>query len=513
MNSTALKSLIVYGLCLPVAILLGILLGDPLSFSSLGFVSLLLFLLVFPFIIKWHYALVLLSWNMTLSGIYLLPGSPSVWLLLICLSFGMAIFERALIRESSFVTVPTIIWPLLFLAIVVLITAKLNGGFGFHSLGSDVYGGKKYVYLLAGIASYFVLTSRSIPLEKAPLYVGLFFLGGLTNAIGDLYPITPRPLQFIFWFFPPVSAIEAGDFGMTRLRGVGSAGFVFFCWMLIRYGIRGLFLSQKPGRLFVFFAVTVVSFLGGFRSTLLAMVLLFSIQFFLEGLHRTRLLPVLFFTAALGFFSIIPVASKLPFSFQRVLAIFPAEVLHIDRMARLSAEDSSRWRLDLWESLLPQVPRHLLLGKGYTISQEDFQMIGRNVSFKALDASQRGLALSYDYHNGPLSVIIPFGIWGAFGFCWFMAVAIWILIRNYRYGDPTLKIINSFLLAAFVQKTLMFCTVYGAFDSNIATFVGYVGLSVALNKGVRRKSAVSELAATERSLNSKFLPLRPSFQR
>jgi len=94
-----------------------------------------------------------------------------------------------------------------------------------------------------------------------------------------------------------------------------------------------------------------------------------------------------------------------------------------------------------------------------------------------------------------------------------MTVAIWILIRNYRFGDPALKIINCFLLAVFIQKTLMFCTVYGALDSNMATFVGYVGLSAALNKGVRRKSAVSELAATERSLNSKFLPLRPSFQR
>ena len=73
----------------------------------------------------------------------------------------------------------------------------------------------------------------------------------------------------------------------------------------------------------------------------------------------------------------------------------------------------------MWKALLPQVPPHLLLGKGYAISMEDFEMMGRDVAFRSVDASQQGLALAGDYHNGPLSVVIPFGIWGVIAFLWF----------------------------------------------------------------------------------------------
>ncbi len=510
MNSTALKSLVVYALCLPIAILLGFLLGDPLSLSSLGIVAVLAFLLAFPFIIKWHYPLMLLSWNMSLSGLFFLPGSPSVWLLLVALSFAMAIVERALNRESKFMSVPQFVWPLLFLVGVVMITAKLTGGFGLRSMGSEVYGGKKYVYLLAGIASYFALTSQAIPRERANLYLGLFFLGGITNAIGDLFPIMPKSLEFIFWIFPPYSSIDVLEFGVTRLRGVGIAGFAVFNWMLVRYGVQGLFLSRRHWRLFFFFLISAISFLGGFRSTLLAMIILFSLQFFLEGLHRTKLLPILAFFGILGAVLVIPLASKLPYTFQRVLAIFP---LNIDPVARMDAEGSSQWRIDLWEAVLPQVPKHLLLGKGYAVTQEDYQMMGYNVSFKALDASQQGLALASDFHSGPLSVIIPFGLWGVFGFCWFMGVAIWGLIRNYRFGDPELKLINSFLLASFIQKTIMFIFVFGALNSEMVSFVALLGLSVSLNKGVCRKPAAAPVEVSEAISRPRLLSPRPSFQR
>lgn len=509
-NSTAIKSLVIYALCIPLAIFLGYLLGDPLSFSNLGAVGVIGFVLLFPVIMKWHYPLMLLSWNMSLSGLFFLPGSPSVWLLLVGLSFGMAIFERALMRHSEFLVVPQIVWPLLFLVGVVLITAKLTGGFGLRSMGSEVFGGKKYIYLLAAIASYFVLTARTIPKERAYMYVGLFFLGGITNAVGDLYPIMPKSMEFIFWVFPPVSSIDTLEFGVTRLRGVGAAGFAVFCWILARYGVRGVFLGRKPWRLILFLFVSAAALLGGFRSTVLSMILIFTFLFFLEGAHRTQLMPVFIFCGFLAIALMIPVASKLPFTIQRALAVLPLE---IDPKARMDAEGSTEWRLDLWKSLLPQVPTYLLLGKGYTISAEDFQMMGYNVSFKATDASQQGLALALDYHNGPLSVIIPFGLWGVFGFCWFIGVAIWVLVRNYRFGDPGLHLINAFLLAAFVERTFTFCIIVGALNSDMMMFAGLLGLSVSLNGGVCRKTAAEPVGEPESVSRPRLIAPRPSFQR
>ena len=104
---------------------------------------------------------------------------------------------------------------------VVLLTAKLTGGIGLHAFGSDIGGGKKYLYVSLGILSYFALTARRIPPERANLYVALFLLGGVTPFIGDLYPITPPFLHFIFWLFPPVSGNLIGfQMGVTRLAGI-----------------------------------------------------------------------------------------------------------------------------------------------------------------------------------------------------------------------------------------------------------------------------------------------------
>jgi hypothetical protein len=511
-NSNALKTLVIYGLCIPLAIILGYMLTNPLSYETFGVVGLLAFLLVFPLIMKWHYPLLLLSWNMSLSGLFFLPGSPTVWLLLVILSIGMTIFERALSREQKTMGLPRVALPILYLGIVIIITAQLTGGFGFRALGSEVYGGKKYVYLLAALASYFALTSQNIPLHRAKLYVGFFFLGGLTNAVGDLFPITPKALEFIFWFFPPYSSVDQLQLGYTRLRGVGFAGFAAYCWMLAHFGIRNLFVMRKWWRMVIFLLVIVASFLGGFRSTLLAMVLIFTIQFFLEGLHRTRLLPVFGVVGILCGVMLIPFGSKLPFTFQRVLAVIPEDFLHLDHRARIDAEGSSRWRLELWESILPQVPQHLFLGKGYRITPKDFQMMGYDTSFKAVDASQQGLALAYEYHNGPLSVLIPFGIWGAVGFCWFLVAAFQVLIRNFRYGDPSLKVLNAFFLAMLTQKTIMFFSIFGSLDSDMVGFVGLVALNMSLNGGMAKKPVTEPVAAIKQA-SPRLLHPRPSFQR
>ena len=51
--------------------------------------------------------------------------------------------------------------------------------------------------------------------------------------------------------------------------------------------------------------------------------------------------------------------------------------------ARLDAEGSTEWRLDMWKALLPEVPQYLLLGKGFAFSAEAYDMsMGRDAKFK-----------------------------------------------------------------------------------------------------------------------------------
>ncbi|MGD0252778.1 MAG: O-antigen ligase family protein [Verrucomicrobiota bacterium] len=482
-----LRALIIYAICVPLAIIVGFLLTNPMDYSTLGMFGILALVLISPLLLRWHYPLLLLSWNLGMS-MFFIKGEPSLWLVVVALSLGISVLERAMNNQMHFIRVPQLTWPLICLTVVVLITAELTGGFGVRAFGSDVYGGKKYIFLLAGILSYFALTSRRIPPERAGLYVALFFLGGVTSFIGDLYSIAPSWAHFVFWFFPPqITSFNEFELGETRLGGVAMAGIMVWYFLMARYGIRGIFLSGKLWRLVIFTLSLLLVFLGGFRGALITVVFIFSVQFYLEGLHRTRLLPIFAWVGIMAAVAIIPLASRLPLTFQRTLAFLP---LHLDSMVRQDAQTSLDWRVNMWKALLPQVPQYLLLGKGMAISPEEYnEMMGNTALGTAtgvFDPSQNPLALSYDYHSGPLSVVLPFGIWGCIGFLWFLAASLRVMYRNFRYGDPSLQTINLFLFVIFSVSTFMFMFAWGALSTDMAKFIGFLGLSVALNGGVCR---------------------------
>ena len=83
-------------------------------------------------------------------------------------------------------------------------------------------------------------------------------------------------------------------------------------------------------------------------------------------------------------------------------------------MAAESARASSDWRVQMWHEVIPEIPHYLLLGKGYSIKAEE---LGKGASAFGGE-SFSGAELAGDYHSGPLSVIIPFGLWGVIGFLW-----------------------------------------------------------------------------------------------
>jgi hypothetical protein len=373
-------------------------------------------------------------------------------------------------------------------------------------------GGKKYVFLLAGIVGYFALTARRIPPERAGLYVALFFLGGCVAVIGDLIAVVPPPLYFIFWFFPPDTyAYDSGLGSSLRFTGVSTMSTAIFTFMLARYGINGIFREGKPWRATVFILFVILSFFGGFRSVLLNYALLFTILFFLEGLHRTKMLPILAFAGLLAGVICVPMANRLPNSFQRVLSFLP---VNVDPAVRGEAQGSLDWRIEMWMALLPQVPQHLLLGKGYAISREDYQMMGTDTAFHTYDPAEQGLALAGDYHSGPLSVILPFGLWGVIVFVWFLIAGFWALHHNRRYGDPALHTINTFLFGAFLAHTIAFIFIFGGLSGDVAVFAGYLGLSISLNGGICRPAREPAATPAAAPVRIPVRPrLRPSFQR
>jgi hypothetical protein len=318
-----LRSLVTYVVCVPLAVIIGYMVTDPLEYKTFAYEGILGLLLVFPLLLRWHYPLLLFSVNTSMT-MFFIKGRPDFWLVMVVLSLGISLADRAMNSQKCFIRVPQITWPLICMIGVVFLTAKLTGGIGLHAFGSEVYGGKKYIFLVMSILCYFALTAHRVPPARVNLYLALFLLGGVTQFISDLYPISPSFLLPIYCVFPPNgSSSMIFEIGKTRLAGIaGAAGAVVY-WLMARYGLRGIFLSTKLWRPVLFVMATMMIFLGGFRGGIIAYLGIFGLLFFLEGLHRTRMLPVFMLAGVLIVITIIPLAPHLPFTFQRSLAFLP----------------------------------------------------------------------------------------------------------------------------------------------------------------------------------------------
>jgi hypothetical protein len=118
---------------------------------------------------------------------------------------------------------------------------------------------------------------------------------------------------------------------------------------------------------------------------------------------------------------------------------------------------------------------------------------------RRIDAGYEGSMIAGDYHNGPLTLIIPFGIWGVLAFIAFVVGSYRVLWRNYKFGDPDIANINTFNLVAFSAQLVFFLGVFGAFYMDIARFAGIVALSISLNRGVASPATAPALAAEPES--------------
>jgi hypothetical protein len=489
--AATMRMLIVYGICIPVAIFAGYFLVNAVNsptYGTLGILGVVIALLLTPIFIKWHYPILILALHLPVVCFFL-KGAPPIWQVAVILSLGIAIVERALNNKHRFLSVPSMVWPMIYTFAMALMTAKLTGGIALHALGGAndaMGGGKKYIALFLGAAAFFAIISRKVPTEQRKLYLCLFALAGVPTFFGDISTLLPSPLNYIGLLIPPTQFSMDSNFGMRWVAFGATAG-VLANFMLIWYGLRGIFTGPATiWRAPLFIGFIGVSLIGGHRLYLLTYIAVCGLMFFLEGLHRTRLLALFLFGAIVGICLLVPLANKLPFSIQRSLAVVPG--LPIDQMARADAEASSEWRLDIWRDTWPKVPQYLLLGKGYALTAEDFEMMGRgmlaNGAETKMDASENGLALAGDYHSGPLSMLMPFGIWGAISFLWMTWAAWHIAYRNFKYGDLELRVLNIYLLASTVWNIICFLFVFGSFGDNIFYTSCIIGFSVAMNGGV-----------------------------
>jgi hypothetical protein len=484
-NSVTLpRTLLIYAITIPLALFIGFFLTSPLDLPSFFGLVLVLFALLLPFLIRSHHTALVFTWNAYLCFSFL-PGRPFLWMMAVAISLTLTVVSRIMDRQAPFLNVPSITRSLLLLGFIVLVTARLRGGISVGTLGGESGGGKGYFHIFFAIAGYFALSAVPIPLERAFFNIKLFFLSGLTSVVPHLIVAAGPTVLFLMVLVPEEFArtqvqTALSSIGLVRLTGVSTAAAALIAYLLARHGVRGMLDMSHPTRPFLFAAVLAFSAVGGFRSTIASILIVFVIQFLLEGLHRTRLLLLVVLATLLVGVALIPLTPKLPLAVQRSLSFLP---LNVDPVARLDAQNSTEWRLEMWRALLPELPHYFFLGKGYSINLIDIYFAGESMR-RGFAKTYEALMLAGDYHNGPLSVYIPFGAIGVVAFVMFLTAALRTLYRNYRYGHPRLRNVNTFLFASFIGQVVVFCFIFGALNSLFYVFTGIVGLSVSLNHGV-----------------------------
>ncbi len=486
------RVLIAYAAAIPLALILGYLVATP-DMASAAVVGMVLLFLALPLLIQWNHALLIFFWNSAFIAGFL-PGELQFWTIFAIMTFGMGVVHRVM-GHRSFLRAPELTRPILFLATVVILTAKIRGGVGLRILGSGSYGGKFYFYVLVAIVGYFALTSQPIPVSKGARATNWFFLSSLSNGLSNLIYTLGPAFYFMFYFVSTDFAVgqaaaSAEQDVVKRFGGLAPCATGLLCWCAARWGIRGLFEWSRPWRLALFMVAVLAALFSGFRSEMALLGILLIVQFFVEGIWKTWIFPAFAIFAVLCVVTALVFATKMPAAVQRALAVLP---VRIDPQVREETEASSQWRFEMWREVWPEVPKYLLIGKGYALDPVDIYLTEEAVRMGVYNSYEAAIAAG-DYHNGALSVLMPFGAFGAIAFLWVLGAGIKVLSCNRRYGDPRLNKINNFFFSFFLAQCICFFFVFGALNSQLSVFMGILGMSVSLNGGVCRKKALARPA-------------------
>lgn len=469
---------------------MGFMLADPLMGKNMFVIAGALFALVIPLALSFHHAALIWASTAYINAFFL-PGQPQIWMAFAALSFGIMVLSWPLAKTRvKPVWDKPVLYSLMFLALVAFLTAVQTGGIGLRVLGSATYGGRKYFWIFAAVVGFMALTFQSVARKNVQRDVTAFCLAPMTAAISNIaYALGPT-FYFLYLLFPVEMAITqaSADFGpvtatVKRFNGLGPTAIAIAMFCFMRWGLRGIADFSKPWRVLLLAAGLFLGLFSGFRSTVAICVLIAAVQFMAEGLYRTRYALIVAALAAGGLIFIAAFSTSLPLAAQRAISFLPVEV---DPSARLDAEGSLQWRLKIWKMVAEDIPQYFWIGKGYAMDPNDIYFFNESMKRGFMEDYEFSVRAG-DYHSGPLSILIPFGVWGMIGFIWFCWASYSVLWRNMRYGDPELKTINTFFFSYFVARVIFFVLFFGGLEVDIWIFASLVGVNLAINGGAKQK--------------------------
>jgi len=356
---------------------------------------------------------------------------------------------------------------------------------------TSVVGGRPYFEIALALGAFLILSRVQINDFIAKIFPLFFVIPawcvGILDVVGRIIPQTDPVLNSIYSGVGTGGATAAfqaeAELGTTRMTGLLSAGISSVLAICAKYNPITLISPLYPHRVMMLAIAFGAIFLSGFRSALLFAFLAFLISSILRGR-----LTDLWVAAGVGALALILLISmqgsvlQLPLTMQRALSWLPGDW---NQEAVMDAEDSSRWRFEMWGWAWNdnRILRDRVWGQGFGLSIDDMNLIASSMTAGGGGASLLGgsdrenFMITGSFHNGPLSTIKYIGIVGLclyYPLMCYMAVLAWRLCKRARGTE-------AFTLALFVGIPIIyepfnFVVVFGGLDSNYPQLLFWAGL-------------------------------------
>jgi len=422
--------LILAGLC---AFGVGMRSGNPYLMATPVLIPVLIYGISRPDIV-FLFTLTIMNSKLVFPGI---PGDLELYHLSLAFTLGVLIVRMLITKENwrsdSFLRHVAALYG------CVAFLTMLMRGIGFRLLGSNEAGGMRYIIIYLGVLTlWFIPTLHLRPssLRKALIgYVLFSFLPVLGEAV---LLLTNGAVYQHYYFIKTGFGLDDTFQGVVtgtgaRFTSASSLGRALLYLPFFLYPFE-----RRTYKYYIGFSVLALGFIlySGFRSILIAFVFFVAtILFSFFRKHWFALLSVFGTLGVTGWAAVVVFFEHLPYGVQRTLSFLP--FINASTAAMSDATGSSAFRIGTWEIAVQEIPEYLWLGRGLTYSLREVHLLtsgpyleGRNFIYGWLT----------NLHNGPLEVLIYFGIPGVVLFSLFLWRTSLLSVRYLRHLNPRMDL-------------------------------------------------------------------------
>ena len=252
----------------------------------------------------------------------------------------------------------------------------------------------------------------------------------------------------------------------------------------------------------MFFAATMVGgvlmLLSGFRSGAAYLGVVFIVSALLR--RKVADIFVVGFAGVMGLAMLLMSGSlrDLPFGIQRVLSVLPVDV---SSAAKADAEDSTRWRVEMWKLALgtDRYIHNKILGDGFAINSREMQAIIDQMNGIQVESgsSQDRMLAQGSYHGFHVETIRFTGVLGLVCALIMMIVAFrkaLELVRAYRHHELFPYVV--YICIPFLIYPFWSMLIFGSYRAEFPQYLAMAGMLKML-ENLRRSEAAVPVAQTE----------------